>query len=304
MRTLFRMLLLGGVLVAGVAAAESPPSPEAVSIRGDYELGRFEQALERARARLSQADLPEGEQLELNQLAGLSAFNLGRQSDAERHLAAVLRLDPDHALDPFQVPPPAIQLFERLRQELAPTLETVRYERKLRAERLQREADAKAAAEAETARRAAESRAVEAAARAVGGRSFLVNFVPFGAGQFQQGRVRAGLIFAASEGVLAAASAYGFWRYASLLTTRTVVIDNRQTPGERYTLTERGIPITQAGEAELYRWMQWGAGAAFYAVWAVGAVDAVLHHGEPPPSLSFQFLPLPGGASAGLTARF
>ncbi|MEN9798315.1 MAG: hypothetical protein RL653_2011 [Pseudomonadota bacterium] len=303
MSALLRALAVGCVLSAAAALAEGATSPEAVSIRGDYELGRFEQALERARARLGQSDLAEAEQLDLNQLAGLSAFNLGRQADAERHLAAVLRLDPDHALDPFQVPPPAIQLFERLRQELAPTLETVRYERKLRTERLQREAEARAAAEAESARRAAESRAAEAAARAVGNRSFLVNFVPFGAGQFQQGRVRAGVAFAATEGVLAAVSAYGFWRYASLLTTRTVVIDNRQAPGERYTLAERGIPITQAGEAELYRWMQWGAGVAFYAAWAAGAVDAVLHHGDPPP-VTLQLLPLPGGASAGLTARF
>ena len=300
-----RAVWLACVLTAGVAAAAGElPSPEAVSIRGEYELGRFEQVLERARARLSLPELPESEQLELNQLAGLSAFNLGRPQDAERHLAAVLRLDPDHALDPFQVPPPAIQLFERLRQDLAPSLETVRYERALRAERLKREAEARAAAEAESARREAESRAAATAARVVGGRSFLVNFVPFGAGQFQQGRTRAGIAFAATEGVLAAVSAFGYWRYASLITTRSVVIDNRQTPGERYTLTERGIPVTQAAEAETYRWMQWGAGAAFYVAWAAGAVDAVVHHGDPAPPISLQLLPLPGGASAGLTARF
>ena len=295
------LLTLSGAIPA---LAEPATSPELVSIRGDYELGRFEQALARARERLSQADLPEPEQLELNQLAGLAAFNMGQQADAERHLAAVLRIDPDHALDPFQVPPPAIQLFERLRRELAPTLDTLRYEKALRTERLRREAEAQAAAAAEATRRDAEARATAAARRALEGRNFLVNFVPFGAGQFQQGRNRAGVVFAATEVVLGAASAYGYWRYASLITTRTVTLDNRQVPGERFTVTERGIPAELAGEAQTYRWLQLGAGAAFYAAWAAGAVDAVLHHGEAPPPVSVHLLPLPGGAAAGLAARF
>jgi len=296
--------LLLVLFAASPAWADNASSPERVSIRGDYELGRFEQALARARERLSLRDLPEPEQLELNQLAGLSAFNLGQQADAERHLAAVLRIDPDHALDPFQVPPPAIQLFERLRKELAPTLDTLRYEKKLRAERIQREAEAQAAAEAEASRKEAEDRATAAARRAMEGRNFLVNFVPFGAGQFQQGRNRAGMAFAATEVALGAASAFGYWRYASLFTTRTVTLDNRQAPGERYTLTERGIPADRAAEADAWRWLQLGAGAAFYAAWAAGAVDAVLHHGEAPPPVSVHLLPLSGGAAAGLTARF
>ncbi|MBM4381355.1 MAG: hypothetical protein FJ086_18955 [Deltaproteobacteria bacterium] len=296
--------LLLALAAAAPAWAEAPANPELVSIRGDYELGRFEQALARARERLGQPGLPEPEQLELNQLAGLSAFNLGLQADAERHLAAVLRMDPDHALDPFQVPPPAIQLFERLRKDLAPTLDTLRYEKKLRTERLQREAEAQAAAEAEAARKEAEARATAAARRALDGRNFLVNFVPFGAGQFQQGRNRAGVSFAAAEVALGAASAFGYWRYASLLTTRTVTLDNRQVPGERFTVTERGIPVDRASEADTWRWLQLGAGAAFYAAWAAGTVDAVLHHGEAPPPVSVHLLPLSGGAAAGLTARF
>ena len=300
-----RLAALLLVLAAALPArAEGVPNPELVSIRGDYELGRFEQALARARERLAQPGLPEPEQAELNQLAGLAAFNLGDQAEAERHLAAVLRIDPDHALDPFQVPPPAIQLFERLRKELTPTLDSLRYEKALRAERLKREAEERAAAEAEAARREAEARATAAARRALEGRNFLVNFVPFGAGQFQQGRNRAGLAFAATEVVLGAASAFGYWRYASLLTTRTLTLDNRQVPGERYTVTERGIPAERADEAAVYRWIQLGAGAAFYVAWAAGAVDAVIHHGEAPPPVSVHLLPLSGGATAGLTGHF
>ena len=80
---------------------------EVASIRASFEYGKYAEVLERAGARIDRGDLRDEELAELHRLAGLSAFNLNRLDDASRHFKALLRLEPDHSLDPFVVPPPA-----------------------------------------------------------------------------------------------------------------------------------------------------------------------------------------------------
>src|SRR6476646_7301757 len=111
--------------LAQLASAQTPapaPDPDVVSIRSDYEFGKYDDALKRARERIDRGGLSEDQTLELHRIAGLSAFNLGKPEDAERHFGAVLRLDPDYAMDPFTVPPPAIALFEKIRKDMGATL--------------------------------------------------------------------------------------------------------------------------------------------------------------------------------------
>ncbi|MFL5318782.1 MAG: hypothetical protein ACJ790_03940 [Myxococcaceae bacterium] len=312
-RLLIVALLLALAPKAFAQAPSPAPDPDVVSIRSDYEFGKYEDALKRARERIDRGGLSEDQTLELHRIAGLSAFNLGKTEDAERHFGAVLRLDPDYAMDPFTVPPPAIQLFEKIRKDMGATLDAIRYERRLKAERLKREAEdqQKAQREEEEKRRKLELMASAAAARTIERRSFLVNFVPFGAGQFQQGRTGVGVALAVSEGTLAMTSIAGYWLYNSLISSRTTVLEERD---EKPTITERGIPFERQDEARVYRWLQLGGGAAFYTVYAFGVVDAIYHHEAtvtitPPPEAekpraSLNFLPVPGGAGAGLTYKF
>jgi hypothetical protein len=258
--------------------------------------------------------------VELHKLAGLSAFNLHRLDEAERHVAALLRLDPDFSLDPFVYPPPAVAFVEKQRRAMAAELEFLREQRR------QREAAAKAAAEERAAlarqteqqKKALEEMSRQITVRTVEKHSVLVNFVPFGAGQFQEGRVGVGIGFAVAEGVLAVVSIVGYFVYGSLITTRTLQVDN--FPGT--TIVQTGIPASLAGEAQTWRVVKVTSGASFYAVYVAGVLDALLHYqaevvrthvetlpaSAPPPDPSaprVELAPAPhGSVGLGLGMRF
>ena len=77
---------------------------------------------------------------------GPRAINLRRTEQAQRHVAALLRLDPDFALDPFVYPPAAGSAFvEKQRQERTPELDGIRAERRSQAEAARRAAEERAA---------------------------------------------------------------------------------------------------------------------------------------------------------------
>ncbi len=157
-------LLLQVVLLwAGEAPA---PQPADEALRADlaalstaYDYGRYAEVLSRAEARMDGVGLDAATLVELHKLAGLSAFNLHRLDEAERHVAALLRLDPDFSLDPFVYPPPAVAFVEKQRRAMAAELEFLREQRR------QREAAAKAAAE----ERAALARQTEQQTQGAGG---------------------------------------------------------------------------------------------------------------------------------------
>jgi tetratricopeptide (TPR) repeat protein len=345
-----RPLLLFGIALAVLrsapAHAQEPPSatapnPEIDRLRAVYEYGRYSDVLERAQERIDRGGLPREALVELHKLAGLSAFNLGNGQAAERHFGALLRLDPDYALDPFAVSPPAIAAFEQMRKDLAPQLELIRQQLRLDQERLRREAE-----ERELARRVEEERRrrLEEVSRrltvqTVHKRSFLVNFVPFGAGQFQQDRPVAGAVLASLQGALALTSIIAYLAYDGILQERSVVVDTVSGP---VTFTRKGIPPEREKEANAWRLVKYASAGAFYTLYGYGVVDALYHHKsetitestiqppsepvqpaspppdvprtpaperlhdsepKPPPPRAFLF-PMSGGVGAGLTLQF
>lgn len=324
------LLLWGLVLGAGAAWAQAPEDAGVAAVRASFEYGKYAEVLERAQARIDEGRLSEPALLELHKLAGVSAFNLGRQEATSRHFRALLRLDPDFALDPFVVPPPAVAALEELRRRMASELDLVRQERKLRLERERAETERRERErlEAEQRRRRLEQLARQITVRRVERRSFLVNFVPFGAGQFQQGRNGVGTLLAATQGVLAATSILSYFAHESLYQRETISLDGVLTDTGRASIPVRYIPTARAGEANTWRALQYGSGAGFYAAYVLGVVDALVQHRdevvvtteearpEPsptPPASSPQATPaagqlqlylVPGGAGAGLTLQF
>lgn len=314
-----------------------PPDPDVARIRVEFEYGKYPEALAHAQARIDRGGTSDEDLAELHKYAGLAAFNLGQSKEAERHLIALLRLDPDYSLDPFIFPPPAIQFFERLRQQHAAELEGVRQQRRAEAERRRRVEAERERERAEIAedRRRLEELSRKVTVRVIERRSFLVNFVPFGAGQFQEGRTTLGIVLAAGEGALAAASVIGYVAHDSLVTKQTITLDDRQTPdGSKYSFDVYGIPASRAGEAQLWRLVKVIASAGFYALYGYGVIDALFHYQEeivstriedstapasapsrPGLNLSHRllprdegitpfFFPLPGGAGAGIRLTF
>src|SRR5690606_36265444 len=119
---------------------------------------------------------------------------------------------------------PVIEFQDALRQKLAPELEQIRQAREL--EQARRQA---AEAEAERVRLEEERRRLAELPRRVTTetierRSFFVNFVPFGAGQFQQGRTELGLWLASLEGATASVSIVAFWAHEALIKRRTIEV--------------------------------------------------------------------------------
>lgn len=303
-------------LAPRTARAEALTAPDITALRAAFEYGKYAEVLERAGARIDRGGLSDAELIELHKLAGLSAFNLGKSQSASRHFRALLRLDPDFSLDPFVVPPPAVLAFDDLKARMATELELIRQEKRLRAERerAQQEALERERLETEEQRRRLEALSRELTVKRVERRSFLVNFVPFGAGQFQQGRTRLGITFAAAEGALALTSVIAYFMYDGFFVRETLELEDRLTETGRQTVEIRYIPTESRARAEAWSYIKYGSAGAFYAVYALGVADALYHHEdevvttarEAPqaPRASLRFFPTLGGAGAGLSFRF
>ena len=276
--------LLGTLLLLWVRAVPAPAAEDEAlqadiaALQAAYEYGRYAEVLARANARLDGAGLSASALVELHKLAGLSAFNLQRTDEAERNVAALLRLDPDFSLDPFVYPPAAVAFVEKQRRAMAAELEFLREQRRQReaAAKLAAEERAALARETEVQKRELEEMSRQVTVRTVEKHSVLVNFVPFGAGQFQEGRVAVGTGFAVAEGLLAIGSIVGYFVYGSILTTRTVPLDN--FPGSTQVIVQTGIPAARASEAQAWRVVKVTSGIGFYAVYVAGVLDALLHY--------------------------
>jgi hypothetical protein len=315
------LLLLLGLLAPAAVLAEEPVDAEVTILRATYEYGRYAEVLERAGMRIDRGRLAEKDLAELHKLAALSAFNLERTEVSARHFRALLRLEPDFNLDPFSVPPPAVEHLDGIREQMSAELELVRQERRLRVERERTEAERRERERVadEERRRRLEVLSRQVTVRQVETRSFLVNFVPFGAGQFQQGRNGLGTLFAASQGALAITSIIAFFAYDSLIETEDVTVDDIRGPLK---VSVSFIPTARVREAEVWTGLKWGSAAGFYAVYAAGVLDALLHHREQvvstsietlpsapapdpaAPRASLHLFPTSGGAGAGFTLSF
>jgi hypothetical protein len=259
----------------------------------------------------------------LFEISALSAFNLGDTKGAQAAFLQLLRVNPDHILDPFAVPPAAIKVFEQVRRENADALNLVRQQIALRIEQ-----DRRAKAEAEKLRLEQEERKRkvdllngEITVRTIEKRSMLLNFIPFGAGQFQQDRPGWGAAFAASEALMAVLSIVSFFAIESLFEDITYTWTDRRTTAEQngvFSVTVRQIPESRHTERDVWTGLKYGTGIAFYALWAIGIGDAIWHHQDEvvtetkvpinsapkAPTARLRIFPTNGGLGAGVTIGF
>ena len=306
------------VLCALPAFAQVVPEREVEIIQSLYDTGKYLEAGRRANESLALANFSDPQRVRLHEIAALSAFNLNDMKGAQAAFLQLLRVNPDYILDPFAVPPAAIKVFEQVRKENADALNLVRQQIALRIDQ-----DKRAAAERERMRLEQEDRqrkanllSNEITIRTIEKRSMLVNFIPFGAGQFQQGRPGWGAAFAVSEGLMAVLSIVSFFAIESLFAEIPYTWTDRLGPP--FTIRVRQIPASRRTEASVWTGLKYGTGIAFYALWAIGVGDAIWHHQdsvttetrEPrvpavkPPTAHFKIYPTPGGLGAGVTIGF
>lgn len=309
-------------LLSAAALAQVVPDREVQIIQSLYDTGKYAEAGRRANESLTLANFSDGQRIRLHEIAGLSAFHLGDLKAATASFLNLLKINPDYLLDPFAVPPAAIKVFEQVKKDNADALNLVRQQIALRIEQ-----DKRAAAERERLAKEQEEQLRrqellngKITERTIEKRSMLVNFLPFGAGQFQQGRPVAGAAFAVSEGVLAILSIVSFFAIEALFQDVPLEWTDRLTPdGQPFTATIRRIPASRRVERDVWTGLKYGTGVAFYALWAIGAAEAVWNHQSevvterqvpitPPadtkPSARLRIYPTNGGLGAGVTIGF
>jgi hypothetical protein len=179
--------------------------------------------------------------VEAHVILGASNFETGRRTEARIEFEKALQIQPDKTLSDMLFSEGAIRLFDQTRADIE-----VRAERDAQLRKL--------AEERERIRRYKESLVV------VEKRSFGVNFVPFGAGQFQNKQPVRGILFAAGQGVAAGVSVGSFLYLAG-----------------KYGLNAR-VSLSDANAIRRIQQLEIGAGVAFYAIYAWGVVDALLHY--------------------------
>jgi hypothetical protein len=131
-------------------------------------------------------------------MLGIAEYQIGDKLAARAAFVNLLSYEPDFALDPFLVPPPIVEFFDAVKKEHEPALAPLRERRRELAEqqRLAEEARRRLLAE-ETARTGAPGKVVR-----VEQRVYMLNWFPFGAGQFQNGERAKGTAIAAGQLVL------------------------------------------------------------------------------------------------------
>jgi tetratricopeptide (TPR) repeat protein len=188
------LIALAGVLVA--APAQATPHDQLEQAGKAFQAHDWQSAKQIANDLLYPPPAQLGSQADVEEayvILGASAFELGDVARARQEFENALKLDPDKILTTFTFSQGAVRLFEETRAEL-----------KTRAER-DAERKGLAAREAQIELYLKNTRFVET-------HQYYLNFMPFGAGQFQNHDRWAGIGFATAEAATLATS-LGIWFY-------------------------------------------------------------------------------------------
>ncbi|HEX3477207.1 MAG TPA: tetratricopeptide repeat protein [Kofleriaceae bacterium] len=180
--------------------------------------------------------------VEAHVILGASSFEIGHRAEAKREFEKALQIQPEKVLTDMLFTDGAIRLFDETKADIEAR---ARRDSELR----------KIADERERIRKYRESLVV------VERRSFGVNFVPFGAGQFQNKQPTRGILFAAGEGLTGGLSV-GIFIYLS----------------GKYGLINAPVPTPEVPGVRQLQQIEIGAGIAFFAIYALGVVDSLLHY--------------------------
>jgi hypothetical protein len=192
------VLVHAPILVVSMLLALAPPSVEFERGRNAFGRGEYQRAIGILRP-LLYPELrldSEGEVVQAHRMLGVANLFEGRPADAKVEFRKLLELRPEYRFDPLLDPPRVVDFFNNVLKEEEEEIAA------LDARRKKQEAEVAAVRLAEAER----LRAASATVVVYDQHSYALNFVPFGAGQFQNGQRRKGWLFAGSQAGLAAIS--------------------------------------------------------------------------------------------------
>lgn len=236
-----RRALVVLALLAGVAQAN--PNINLDRAREAYRAKNWESAAEIANSLLYPTVTigDREEAIETYILLGAAKYEIGERDRARHEFEKALEMDPQRSISTMNFSEGAVRLFEDTRAEFQA--------------RRAREAEAKRLAEAREKLEAYRKSLV-----VIEKRSYGVNFVPFGAGQFQNKQTVKGYVFAGTEFATAATSA-GIFLYLA----------------GKYGLSAK-VPLSDATQIQRLQQVEIGTGIAFFAIYAYGVFDALRNY--------------------------
>ena len=276
-----------------LALALATPATDLKRAKDRYEFGAYADAAGALRQLLAgEPDMTEAEFVDAYRMLGISEYYLGDQLQARSAFVNLLSHAPDYSLDPFLVPPAIVEFFDRVKKEHEAALEPLRErKRTLEAEeRLAEDAKRKLLAE-EAARTGPPTRVVR-----VEQHHYIFNWLPLGAGQFQNGEKAKGTAIAAGELVLGAVNIGAYLLHNQIAQNRKgdCVSGQPNCSKPPYTDSDRQL-LSQIDT------VKYVSAALFWAVYAYGVWDA---HRNYVPLVETEITPGGQGATLKLDWQF
>lgn len=212
------------------------------------------------------------------------------EPDAKVEFRKLLQMSPDYRFDPLLDPPEVVDFFNLVRKEYSSELGQL--EAKRRELEKARERDREQCEKVLAGPAVIEKR--------IGRNAFAVNFLPFGAGQFQNGQRGKGWSFLAVEGVLGATSVAAF-------ATNLAVYGLRPQRRCRFDVGATACPPEDIDHSEenrsrLLTDVQVVSGAMFFAAVVWGIADAIYYY-RPETQLADSDAALPGSTATSWPMR-
>jgi hypothetical protein len=266
--------------------------PELKRARDRFEFGAYADAAGTLRQLMAgDPDLTEPEFVDAYRMLGISEYHLGDLAQARSAFVNLLSHDPDFSLDPFLVPPAIVEFFDRVKKEHEDALGPLR-ERKRALQEEQRLADeAKRRLLAEDlARNGPPTRIVR-----VERHHYFFNWLPLGAGQYQNGQKAKGTAIASGQLVLGAVNITAFLLHNQIAQTRQNCVAGQ--PGCS------NPPYSDADRKLMHQLdvVKYASAAAFWALYAYGVWDA---HQNYVPLVETEITPGGKGATLKLNWQF
>jgi hypothetical protein len=254
-----------------LALVAAPQSPELKRAHDRFEFGAYAEAAGTIQNWLADHPGATGDDaIEAYRMLGISELKLGDVGHARSAFVSLLSLDPDYTLDAFLVEPKIVEFFDAVKRENEPALAPLRVQKRALEEqrRLEEEAKKRLFAE-EQARGGAPVKIIR-----VQDRIYLFNWLPLGAGQFQNGHQAKGTTIAVSQALLAAIN------IGAIIAHNQIADD----PSRRCLPSQpngcRHPPYTDADRTLMSRIdvVKYASAALFWAVYAYGVIDAHIYY--------------------------
>jgi hypothetical protein len=246
-------------------AAPAVPNEDLQRGKNAYDRGEFARVVEIVRPLLyPEIRLQsEGQIVQAHRILGVAYLFEKDEAQATHEFRKLLQLMPDYRFDPLLDPPEVVDFFNNVRKGYDSELGDLEARRRAMEQARQRDKE-----ECDKVR--AGPAFIE---RRVGRNSFVINFIPFGAGQFQNGHRKKGWAFLVAESVLGAAS-------IAALTTNLAVYGLRPQRPCRFDPGSTACPAdaidhTDENRSRRLTQLQVASGAMFFGAVAWGVIDAI-----------------------------